>query len=97
MALKYFLIGGLSAAFVLYGFSLIFGVAGIMSLSGIAEHCQTNGNDPLLMMGILMALVGFGFKVAAAPFHWWVADVYTSTLTPVTCLIASTSKVAGFS
>ena len=96
VALKYFLIGGLSAAFVLYGFSLIFGVAGTMRLSGIAEHCQTNGNDPLLMMGILMALVGFGFKVAAAPFHWWVADVYTSTLTPVTCLIASTSKVAGF-
>jgi len=95
-ALKYFLIGGLSAAFVLYGFSLIYGVSGSMSLPLISQSQQGLPIDPLLLLGVIMALVGFGFKIAAAPFHWWVADVYASTLTPVTGLIASASKIAGF-
>lgn len=95
-ALKYFLIGGVSAAFVLYGFSLIFGVTGYLSLPDIQGALDGSSMDPLLMIGLVMALIGFGFKIAAAPFHMWAPDVYQVAPMPVATLIASASKVAGF-
>ncbi|MEI6349855.1 MAG: NADH-quinone oxidoreductase subunit N [Verrucomicrobiota bacterium] len=95
-ALKYFLIGGISAAFLLYGLSLIYGVAGTTNLRALAVMPRDVALDPLLLAGIVMALVGFGFKVAAVPFHLWAPDVYEGAPTPSAALIASGSKVAGF-
>lgn len=95
-ALKYFLIGGVSAAFVLYGFSLIYGVTGYLSLPDIQVALTGKHMTPLLAIGLVMSLIGFGFKIAAAPFHMWAPDVYQVAPTPVASLIASASKVAGF-
>ncbi len=90
--LKYFLIGSVSAAFLLYGLSLIYGVTGSTNLRAIA---LTASSDPLLIAGIVLALGGFAFKVAAVPFQLWAPDVYEGAPTPATALIASGSKVAG--
>ena len=95
-ALKYFLIGGISAAFLLFGLSLVYGVAGTTNLRELAKLPHTVALDPLMLAGIVMALVGFGFKVAAVPFHLWAPDVYEGAPTPSAALIASGSKVAGF-
>ena len=94
--LKYFLIGGISAAFLLYGLSLIYGVAGTTNLRALTLMPIKAALDPLMLAGIVMALVGFGFKVAAVPFHLWAPDVYEGAPTPSAALIASGSKVAGF-
>ena len=95
-ALKYFLVGGVSAAFLLFGLSLIYGVTGSTSLAALAQTPRAAFADPLLLAGVVMAMVGFGFKVAAAPFHLWAPDVYEGAPTPSAALIASGSKVAGF-
>ena len=95
-AYKYFLIGSISAAFLLYGFSLIYGVSGHMHLTDIQMDLASKPTDSLLGLGLIMALTGFGFKIAAAPFHMWAPDVYQTAPTPVASLIASASKVAGF-
>lgn len=89
--LKYFLIGSVSAAFLLYGLSLIYGVAGSTNLAAIARA----PSDPLLMLGIALTLGGFAFKVAAVPFQLWAPDVYEGAPTAAAALIASGSKVAG--
>src|SRR6476659_10146205 len=76
-ALKYFLFGGMSAAFTLFGLSLIYGLSGSTYLRPIAEALRTQQPvQPLLLMAIGMTVVGFGFKVAAAPFHLWAPDAY---------------------
>lgn len=95
-ALKYFFFGALAAAFALFGFSLIYGVTGATGLADIAASLRGRGFDPLLGLGLLMVLVGFGFKVAAVPFHLWAPDAYQGAPTPAAALIASGSKVAGF-
>lgn len=95
-ALKYFLVGGVSAAFLLFGLSLIYGVTGVTSLQELAKISRTVGSDPLFLAGVVMALAGFGFKVAAVPFHLWAPDVYEGAPTSSAALIASGSKVAGF-
>ncbi len=95
-AYKYFLIGSVSAALLLYGFSLIYGVSGHMHLTDIQLAIASKPADTLLALGLVMALAGFGFKIAAAPFHMWAPDVYQTAPTPVSSLIASASKVAGF-
>ena len=94
--LKYFLIGGVSAAFLLFGLSLVYGVAGTTSLRQLAVLAPARAADPLMLAGIVLALVGFGFKVAAVPFHLWAPDVYEGAPTPTAALVASGSKVAGF-
>lgn len=91
--LKYFMIGSVSAAFLLYGLSLIYGVAGSTSLQAIAR--LSGAPDPLLVAGIVLALAGFAFKVAAVPFQLWAPDVYEGAPTAAAALIASGSKVAG--
>ena len=95
-ALKYFLVGGVSAAFLLFGLSLIYGVTGSTSIADLAQTPRAILLDPLLLAGVVMAMVGFGFKVAAVPFHLWAPDVYEGAPTPSAALIASGSKVAGF-
>ncbi|MCL5096575.1 MAG: NADH-quinone oxidoreductase subunit N, partial [Candidatus Omnitrophica bacterium] len=95
-ALKYFLFGGMSAAFLLFGLSLIYGVTGATRLTQIAAHLKAPGLDPLVMVGIAMTVIGLGFKIAAVPFHLWAPDVYQGAPTSSAALIASGSKVASF-
>lgn len=95
-ALKYFLIGGISAAFLLFGFSLIYGVTSELNLVKIAPRLATASTDPLLLIGLLMVVAGFGFKVAAVPFHLWAPDTYEGAPLPSAAFIASGSKVASF-
>jgi NADH-quinone oxidoreductase subunit N len=95
-ALKYFLFGGVSAAFTLFGLSLLYGLSGSTNLSQIATSIQGPKLDPLLALAIVMTVIGFGFKVAAAPFHLWAPDAYQGAPAPSAAFIASGSKVASF-
>jgi NADH-quinone oxidoreductase subunit N len=95
-ALKYFLFGGISAAFLLFGFSLLYGLSNSTNLMRIAGSIRGPSLDPLLIVAIVMTLVGLGFKVAAVPFHFWAPDVYQGAPAPSAALIASGSKLAGF-
>jgi len=95
-ALKYFLFGGMSAAFLLFGFSLLYGISGSTSLPEIARSLQGRGLDPLLLVAIVTTVIGFGFKVAAVPFHLWAPDAYEGAPTPSAVFIAAGSKVASF-
>ena len=98
--LKYFILGGFSSAFFLYGVALIFGSTGSTKISGIGQVLSGNisiaNTDAMLLVGIGMLLVGLGFKVSAAPFHVWTPDVYEGAPTPVTAFMASAGKVAAF-
>jgi NADH-quinone oxidoreductase subunit N len=94
-ALKYFLFGGMSAAFLLFGFSLLYGLTGSIKLDLIGQQLSMQGPSPLLLVALLMVLVAFGFKAAAAPFHLWAPDVYEGAPAPAAALIASASKLAG--
>src|SRR5262245_32048803 len=95
-ALKYFLFGGMSAAFMLFGLSLIYGLSGEIVLPRIAEKLKGQPLDPLLIVAMVMVVIGFGFKVAAVPFHLWAPDAYQGAPTPSAAFIASGSKVASF-
>ncbi len=94
--LKYFLFGGMSAAFMLFGLSLLYGMSGAISLTGIAGAIHGHGLDSLLIVALVMTVIGFGFKVAAVPFHLWAPDAYQGAPAPSAALIASGSKVASF-
>ena len=94
-ALKYFLFGGMAAAFLLFGFSLLYGLTGSINLHSIATHLAVQGQPPLLIVALVMVIVAFGFKAAAAPFHLWAPDVYQGAPAPAAALIASASKLAG--
>lgn len=93
--LKYFLFGGMAAAFLLFGFSLLYGLTGSINLGQIAPQLVMQGQSPLLVVALVMVLVAFGFKAAAAPFHLWAPDVYQGAPAPAAALIASASKLAG--
>jgi NADH-quinone oxidoreductase subunit N len=95
-ALKYFLFGGISAAFLLFGLSLIYGMSGELSLTKVALALKGKPLDPLFVLAMLLVVVGFGFKVAAVPFHLWAPDTYQGAPVPSAAFIASGSKVAGF-
>ena len=95
-ALKYFLFGGMSAAFLLFGLSLLYGLSGELTLSAIAAKLAGKTLDPLLLAAILMVVTGLGFKVAAVPFHLWAPDAYEGAPLPSAAFIASGSKVASF-
>ena len=94
-ALKYFLFGSMSAAFTLFGLSLLYGMTGEMTLSGMAGRFGRE-IEPVFYVALVMTLIGFAFKVAAAPFHLWTPDAYQGAPTPVASFIASGSKVASF-
>jgi NADH-quinone oxidoreductase subunit N len=95
-ALKYFLFGGVAAAATLFGFSLLYGLAGATNVREIATAIQSKSNDPLTYVAIVMVLAGFGFKIAAVPFHLWAPDAYQGAPAPSAALIASGSKLASF-
>lgn len=102
-ALKYFLLGAFSSAFFIFGTALLYGYAGTVSLTGIADVVRTEvarggpgGQTVLALVGAGMLAVGLLFKVGAVPFHPWVPDVYQGAPTPVTALMASATKIAAF-
>ena len=95
-ALKYFLFGGTAAAFLLFGFSLLYGLTGTLDLPGMSVVMAASGFHPLLAVAMVMILVGFGYKAAAAPFHLWAPDAYQGAPGPAAAFIASASKLAGF-
>ncbi len=95
-ALKYFLFGGMSAAFMLFGLSLLYGLSNSTNLVQIAHAIKSRPLDPLLAVAIVMIVIGFGFKVAAVPFHFWAPDVYEGASANSAALIASSAKLAGF-
>jgi len=98
-AIKYFMFGGISSAFLLFGLSYIYGLTGVTSLDDLSRIISQSGAiqmSPLLAAGLLFIIVGFGFKVAVVPFHLWAPDAYEGAPTPVTALIATGSKVASF-
>ena len=96
-ALKYFLLGAFSTGFLLYGIALIYGATGTIRLEPI-RVALTSGlaANPLLLLGLGMLLIGFGFKVAAVPFHMWTPDAYEGAPTPVAALMAVGVKLAAF-
>jgi NADH-quinone oxidoreductase subunit N len=94
--IKYYLIGALSSAVMLYGMSFIFGITGSTTLSGIASNISAEGAPALLTVAIFLSLVGFAFKVSAVPFHWWAPDTYEGAPTPVTAFLSVASKAGGF-
>ena len=94
--LKYFLFGSTSSAFTLFGISLIYGMTGTTVLAQIGAKLTTTPVQSVFAAGIVMTLVGFAFKIAAAPFHLWAPDAYQGAPVPSAAFIASGSKVASF-
>jgi NADH-quinone oxidoreductase subunit N len=94
--LKYFLFGSTSSAFTLFGISLIYGMSGSTGLAAISEKLTPASMEPVLAVGVIMTLIGFAFKIAAAPFHLWAPDAYQGAPVPSAAFIASGSKVASF-
>ncbi len=102
-AMKYFLLGAFASAFFLYGVALVYGATGSTNIPAIASAIQkmsTEGVEPgknfLLLAGVAMLLVGFGFKVAVVPFHIWTPDVYEGAPTSITAFMSVSAKAAGF-
>ncbi|NWG06065.1 MAG: NADH-quinone oxidoreductase subunit N [Chloroflexi bacterium] len=94
--LKYFLLGAFATGFVVYGTALVFGATGHTNLSSIVAYASTGTSGLLLTIGAALILVGFGFKVAAVPFHMWTPDVYQGAPSAVTAFMSSGAKIAGF-
>ena len=100
-SLKYLLLGAVASAVLLYGMALVFGFTGKTQLGEIAQVIQAMSPQtilasPALILGIVLLVAGFGFKIAAVPFHMWVPDVYEGAPTPITAYLSVASKAAGF-
>ncbi len=97
-SLKYFLLGAFSTGFLLYGIALLYGATGTTNLKGIYDFLRRADlfTDPLLLIGMGLLIVGFGFKVASVPFHMWTPDVYEGAPASVTAFMAVGPKAAGF-
>ena len=94
--MKYFLLGAFATGFVVYGTALVFGATGSTNLAAIVASAPNGDSSLLLTIGAALVLVGFGFKVAAVPFHMWTPDVYQGAPTAVTAFMSSGAKIAGF-
>jgi NADH-quinone oxidoreductase subunit N len=99
--IKYFVLGGFSSAFFLYGVAMIYGSTGSTNFTTIVDHFNTvvqttRHNDALALAGVALIIVGLAFKVSAVPFHFWAPDVYEGAPTPVTAFMASAAKAAAF-
>jgi len=100
-ALKYLLLGAVASAVLLFGMALVFGFTGKTQLGEIAQAIQSLSlsgvlSSPGLLLGMVLLIAGFGFKIAAIPFHMWVPDVYEGAPTPITAYLSVASKAAGF-
>lgn len=95
-ALQYFLYGGTAAAFMLFGFSMLYGLTGSTLIAEVGKGLADKANDPVLLVAMVMVMMGLGFKVAAVPFHLWAPAVYQGAPGPAAALIASGSKLASF-
>jgi len=95
-AIKYFLLGSFATAFLLYGIALVFGATGTTQIYEIAHLGPLALNQPLLLAGMALMLVGILFKVSAAPFHVWTPDVYEGAPSPVVALMSTAPKAAAF-
>ena len=95
-AMKYYLFGGMSAAFLLFGFSYFYGLTGSTNLSEIQLAIAHSGPSPLFYVAWILVVAGLGFKIAAVPFHLWAPDTYEGAPAPAAAFIASVSKVASF-
>ncbi|MDX1448534.1 MAG: NADH-quinone oxidoreductase subunit N, partial [Acidimicrobiia bacterium] len=101
-SLKYFILGVLSTAILLWGMSMLYGITGAVDFAAISDSVAliAGGSvpefEPLLGVAILFIIVGFGFKVSAVPFHTWAPDTYEGAPTPVTAFLAVAAKGAGF-
>jgi NADH-quinone oxidoreductase subunit N len=97
-ALKYFLLGAFSAAFLLYGIAFIYGAAGTTNIGGIARFASgpEGLSNPFLLVGMGLIIVGLGFKVALVPFHMWTPDAYEGAPVAVTAFMSVGPKAAGF-
>ena len=98
--IKYFILGGFSSAFFLYGIAMVYGTAGSTNFTKIVDSFNTNvpavRHDAFILAGVALLIVGLGFKTASVPFHFWAPDVYQGAPTPVTSFMASVGKVAAF-
>ncbi len=97
-AIKYFVLGAFSSAVFLYGVALVYGATGSTNLGEISGYLESTVSpaNGVLLAGVALLLVGFGFKVAAVPFHTWTPDVYQGAPSPVTGFMAAGAKAAGF-
>lgn len=97
-SLKYFLLGAFATGFLLYGIALVYGATGHTQIGEIGETIRRLDliDNPMLLIGIGLMLIGMGFKVAAAPFHMWAPDVYDGSPTPISAFMAATVKAAAF-
>jgi NADH-quinone oxidoreductase subunit N len=93
-ALKFFLVGTVSSAVLVYGLSFLYGIAATTDIRGIAHALQSG--HPLMLLGMILALAGLGFKIAAFPFHMWVPDTYEAASTPFVAWLSVAPKAAGF-
>ena len=94
--MKYLLLGAFASAFFLYGIALIYGGTGHTSVPEIAQAITADDKSPLLLAGMFLLVVGFGFKVAIVPFHQWAPDVYEGAPTTIAAFISAGPKAAGF-
>ncbi|CAN5844881.1 NADH-quinone oxidoreductase subunit N [soil metagenome] len=95
-SLKFFILGVLSTAIMLYGMSLVFGLTGSVAFGEIAAASADMAGEPAMIIAVVFLIVGFGFKISAVPFHFWAPDTYEGAPTPVTAYLSVNSKVAGF-
>ncbi len=96
-ALKYFLLGSFATGFLLYGMALLYGATGTTNLNGISQFlAKSHLQSPLPILGMALLVIGFGFKIAAVPFHMWAPDVYEGAPSPITAFMSAGPKAAGF-
>ncbi|WP_394355628.1 NADH-quinone oxidoreductase subunit N [Halosimplex litoreum] len=96
--LKYFLVGALSSSVLAYGISLVYAATGSLQLEAVAEALATGSAIPagVLGVGVIMMLLGFAYKTASVPFHFWAPEAYEGAPAPVSAFLSSASKAAGF-
>jgi NADH-quinone oxidoreductase subunit N len=95
-ALKYFLLGSFATGFIVYGMGLIYGAVHSLSIDAISLNLSSVLHSPIFLVGMLLFIIGFTFKIAAFPFHMWVPDVYQGAPTGVTALMSTVGKMAAF-